>query len=117
MIWFVYGLAGLAILNKIGVFDIKILGAAIEWTLTFILLNFFVFLNLFNNYYDTVHTVGKLVHLPKDQPSLLPTETKVEPEPVIAEEKLDESANEHSEAPAEVEESAAGVQTASNSIQ
>lgn len=57
----IYGIAALAVVNKIYL-DIHGLGPLIEWTMTFILMNFFVFLNLFNNYYDSVHAEGKLVN-------------------------------------------------------
>ena len=59
---FVYVIVAILIYNKFVGFGIRVVGAFGEWSLTMVLLNFFVFLNLFNDFYDTVHPEGKLVH-------------------------------------------------------
>jgi len=71
--WVIIGIVILAIINKFGIIDVKGLGPIVEWSLTIVLLNFFLFLNMFNNFYDTVSPPGKLVTQETITPELLPT--------------------------------------------
>ena len=61
LVGFIYTIVYVLVMNKF-VLGIKVVGAIGEWALTIVLLNFFVFMNLFNDFYDSVHPVGKLVH-------------------------------------------------------
>lgn len=58
----IYVIGVLFVINELEIVQINILGKIVEWSLALVLINFFVFLNFFNNFYDSVHPVCKLVH-------------------------------------------------------
>jgi hypothetical protein len=84
-----YFIAGVFVFNKF-YYGSRFLGAMIEWSLALVLINFFVFVNLFNDFYDSVHSEAKLVHPNKAVATVQGPVEKVQEPIVYAYEPIDE---------------------------